>query len=1146
MKARATGRSLTSLLALALLATSFLAAASAASASPVLKLNGRSTTAVGPEDTFRYAIAVGNYGDEETKGTATLLAHLPAGVHALGVSSFYEWSCTGDGPGAAPKIVGANELACTIGDDAEAGNVYKPLASPHRQLLIEAKAEGLAEGEHPVARYELYFAPEAAPSPARTDGSPCDTEPPGTPCATTVDPLRIDSTPQFGIDAFDFTIDKTDGTPDMQAGAHPFSQTTYLDFETTYNPNIVPTAEYPDRGEAWPTGMVRDVVVELPPGFVGDVTKMPTCSVEQLLGEFSHSFCPAASQVGATDVRFDGPGAGLNGIFGSRSVHNMVPPPGFAARFGFEIIQTMVAIDFKLGPGPDYNLIAMVRNASQGIAFTGSELTVWGDPSDEGHRRQRHCPGTGIVALGAPTCPGAEEPVAFLRNPTSCTGEGLAVAAHIDSWEDSGAQRPDGLPELFDPRWSSAAMATHETPGFPRLPSEWGEERGIEGCDVVPVHGTLEATPTTRDTETPSGLTVHVEVPNPGLENAAGIASSDIKKVKVELPAGMSVNPSQAEGLGVCTPVQYANSALSFLPENPTGCPNDSKIGTVEVKTPLLEETIPGEVFVAKPLDNPFGSLLALYMVLEEPQRGVLIKSAGRVETDPATGQITTTFDNLPQTPFSSFDFKFREGARAPLVTPQACGTYTTRATFTPWSDPGRMLVSISTFTIDRGIGASPCPTGGIPPFKPGLIAGTRNNAAGSFSPFDVRLFRSDAEQQFTNFSIKLPPGVSGKLAGVPFCPDAAIEAARHRSGAEELTSPSCPAPSYVGRSLVGAGVGSVQTYVGGKVYLAGPYNGSALSIAAITAAKVGPFDLGTVVVRYALKVDPATAEVFVDATGSDPLPHIIEGIPTKLRDIRAYVDRPEFVLNPTSCAPTSTASTVLGSGLDFASPHDDEPVTVSTRFQAADCAALGYRPRLSLRLLGKTKRGGNPKLRAVFRPRAGNANTAKAQVTLPRSAFLDQEHIGTVCTRVQYVADACPKRSIYGRAVAFTPILDEALRGPVYLRSSEHKLPDLVASLKSGRIEIDLVGRIDSLKGRIRSTFEAVPDAPVSRFVLTMAGGKRSLIENSANLCKGTHRAIVALDAHNGKIRDFRPKVRAQCAKRRKAKRSAHRARAR
>jgi hypothetical protein len=536
-------------------------------------------------------------------------------------------------------------------------------------------------------------------------------------------------------------------------------------------------------------------------------------------------------------------------------------------------------------------------------------------------------------------------------------------------------------------------------------------------------------------------------------------------------------------------------------------------------------------------------------MVFKEPKLGVLVKQPLKVESDPLTGRITTVAEELPELPISHFRLHFRAGSRSPLATPAACGMFSATATLYP-SSGGPPQESSSTFEIITGPDAGPCPSGGAPPFHPGLTAGTINNAAGRYSPFDVHLTRADSEQEITHFSIKLPPGVTGKLAGIPFCPEADIAAARSRErqphgGQEELEHPSCPAASEVGHTLVGSGVGPSLTYVPGKVYLAGPYQGSNLSLVAITAAKAGPFDLGTVVIREGLKVNPETAEVSVDAGTSDPIPHIIDGIPVHLRDIRVYVDRPEFVKNPTNCEPTSTASTVLGSGANFASEADDRPVTVTSRFQAADCANLGFRPALQISLKGPTKRAGLPALTAVVTPKAGDANIGRAVVTLPPSEFLEQGHIGNSCTRVQFNAsggngEQCPANSVLGHAVAITPLLSEPLEGPVFLRSNggERKLPDLVAALHSKDINIDLVGFIDSLhkKGsdisQIRTTFAKVPDQPVTRFTLQMAGGKKGLLVNSTNLCKGTHKAISEFTGQNGKRSDSEPAVKAQCGK--------------
>jgi hypothetical protein len=619
----------------------------------------------------------------------------------------------------------------------------------------------------------------------------------------------------------------------------------------------------------------------------------------------------------------------------------------------------------------------------------------------------------------------------------------------------------------------------------------------------------------------------------------------------------MTINPSEAEGLGVCSEADLARETYDSVPGQ--GCPEASKIGSVVARSPVIDEPAEGALFLAKPYENPFGSFLALYIVLRIPSRGVLVKLSGEVKLDPRTGQITTVVDNAPQLPVASFHLHFREGARAPLVTPTACGTHQVVSNVSSWAMPANITQLSNDFVTDSGPEGGPCPSGGTPPFHPGLTAGTINNAAGSYSPFDIRISRNDSEQEITHFSIKLPPGVTGKLAGIPFCGDAEIAAAKARErqphgGQEEIEHPSCPQASEIGHTLAGAGVGRVLTYVPGKVYLAGPYSGSNLSIVAITAAKAGPFDLGTVVIREGLKVDPVTAEVSVDAAGSDPIPHIVEGIPVNLRDIRVYVDRPEFVKNPTSCEPTSTASTVLGAGTDFASEADDRPVTVTTRFQAADCASLGFKPRLKISLKGPTKRAGLPALKAVVTPRPGDANIGRAVVTLPKSEFLEQGHIGNSCTRVQFNAgggngEQCPSNSVLGHAVAITPLLSEPLEGPVFLRSNggERKLPDLVAALHSRDIDIVLVGFISSLhkKGspvsQIRTTFAAVPDQPVTRFTLQMFGGKKGLLVNSTNLCKGTHRAIGEFTGQNGKVEVFKPTVANSCKHRHKGKSRHH-----
>ncbi|HTR75567.1 MAG TPA: hypothetical protein VMH33_09990 [Solirubrobacterales bacterium] len=892
-----------------------------------------------------------------------------------------------------------------------------------------------------------------------------------------------------------------------QAGAHP-------DFTTSF---------VLSKKENAPYARTREIDVKLPSGLFGNPQPFPICTSLQLGNAPEESECPQDAQVGFTQIVLGGVSGGSFG----EPVYRMPTPPGAVARFGFFAVAYPTTIVVRLDPD-DHTLIASVEGAPAAAELIAASTTFWGVPAAPVHNPQRITP---LEAAEKKSPEGGRESTLpetpFMSNPTNCTEERQIKVTAISY----------PLPE------SPSTM----TAPFPKT----------TGCGLVGFNPTVAAKPTTEQATTGSGLDYGLQIPTKGLEFPNLLYESEAKRAEVVLPEGMTINPSEAEGLGACSEEDLGREAYDSAPNE--GCPETSKVGTVTAISPALSEAAEGSLYVAKPYENPFGSLIALYMVLKIPARGVLVKLAGEVRPNPLTGQLTTIFDDIPQLPVSSFRLHFREGARAPLVTPAACGTYTFLSHFAPWAAPFSDVLRESSFQITSGVEHGPCPSGGTPPFHPGLLAGTQNNAAGTYSPFDIDISRKDSEQEITHFSIKLPPGVTGKLAGIPFCSDQQIAAAKARErqphgGQEEIEHPSCPQASEVGHTLAGAGVGQVLTYVPGKVYLAGPYQGSNLSIVAITAAKAGPFDLGTVVIREGLKVNPETAEVSVDAAGSDPIPHIVDGIPVRLRDIRVYVDRPEFVKNPTSCEPTSTASTVLGSGTNFASEADDRPVTVTSRFQAADCASLGFKPKLKISLKGSTRRAGLPALTAVVTPRTGDANIGKAVVTLPPSEFLEQAHIGNSCTRVQFNAgggngEQCPANSVLGHAVAVTPLLSEPLEGAVFLRSNggERKLPDLVAALHSTDINIDLVGFISSLhkKGsdvsQIRSTFASVPDQPVTRFTLQMFGGKKGLLVNSTDLCKGTHKAISEFTGQNGKSYDTEPAVKVKCKRKHKENSEGH-----
>lgn len=847
-----------------------------------------------------------------------------------------------------------------------------------------------------------------------------------------------------------------------------------------------------------PTEQARTVVAHVPAGLVANPNALPRCTGAQLATERDnvvmpdlHALdCPLDSQIGI--ARF--------ATTEVNPLYNMVPPPGVPASFAFNYAGVVIMLDARLR-AEDNGFDLVVRNVSTTVPFIDSYVTFWGVPTDPSHDTLRgDCLNLSNYSGPWPqgfVCPAEGPRIAFLRLPTSCPGTPLAWGIEADSYQHPGA----------------FLGAETTTPA-------------LGGCADIPFEPSFAARPTTEEADSPSGLDVDLHLPQN--DEPDGLAQAHLRQTTVALPPGLNLNPSSAEGLEACAPEQIGLlSAIGQSPArfdgNPPSCPDASKLGTVSVSTPAIDHPLPGTVYLATQDRNPFASLLALYIVIEDPQSGIGVKLPARIDPDPATGQLTTVVPESPQLPFEDLAMRLNGGPRGPLRTPIGCGTHTTAVDLIPWSAPqAKAAHLLSAFEVSKGAGGNACVASEAQaPGTPSFSAGTLSPLAGAYTPFALKLSRADGTQQLTRIDAILPKGLLARLAGVSYCPEAALGGAEARSGASELASPSCPASSEIGRVDVSAGAGPTPVDVAGKVYLAGPYKGAPLSVAVITPATAGPFDLGTVLVRSRLQIDPTSAQA---SALSDPIPHILRGIPLDVRSISLRLDRPEFTLNPTSCDPTEL------SGLVGTLPGQSIPL--SNRFQVGDCGRLPFRPQLSLRLGGDTERGGNPALRATLRMRQGSANIARASVAMPGTVFLDQAHIKTICTRVQFGAEKCPKGSVYGHAKAISPLLDKPLRGPVYLRSSSNPLPDLLIAL-DGQVEVELAGRIDTApNGGIRTTFESVPDAAVSKFVLTMKGGRRGLLQNSQDLCAGKRRATVAMDAHSGKLRDFRALLKASCGK--------------
>jgi len=866
-----------------------------------------------------------------------------------------------------------------------------------------------------------------------------------------------------------------------------------------------------EKGAKLPSTTQR-VSFDLPPGLLANPNAVPKCSMAQFLStnvnDSSNELgCPQESQVGITEAVLCKAGCASF----REPVFNMQPAYGEPARLGFIGEVYPITIDTQLLPDREYAATATADGLSSLIPILAAETTLWGVPADKVHDTQRvtayeafNCAGSPCTAPGGVSRPSSLTPTPFTIYPTHC-GEPFEIGI---------SALPYSLPGF---------LAT-ATAGLP----------AAGGCGSLPFDPRFSLEPTVSEVETSSGLDVGLSFANEGLRHPNLPADAELKRVEMTLPEGVTVNPAQAAGLGACTEAEFRSETASSQPG--AGCPQASKIGTATATSPLSEETAEGSLYVARPYANPFGSLLALYLVLRIPDQGVIVKLAGEVKVDSRTGQLTSSFDGAPQLPVSSFELHLRAGSRAPLVTPSRCGDFSSTATFTSWA--GQVVTTHPSFRIT---GRGSC-SGGALPFQPSFEAGAKSDAAAVHTPFYLDVARKDGDQELSRFSSTLPPGVVASLVGLGRCPDAAIAAARARTGssggAKELLRPSCPADSQIGHIVSGAGVGPDLTYVGGSLYMAGPYQGAPLSVVAIVPAVAGPFDLGTVVLRESLRLDPRSARVQANGATSDPIPHILAGIPLKLRDARIELDRPSWVFNPTSCEPSSTDATLWGAGADLFSLADDNPVSRAATFQVSDCARLGFKPQLSLHLRGGTRRGAFPKLRFEYRTRKGDANLQRLVLRLPHSEFIEQGHFRTICTRVQFASGVgnganCPKGSVYGHARVVTPLLEHPLVGPIFLRSSSHSLPDVVLALHgppSLPLQFEVPTRIDSVNGGLRATAAKTPDVPVSRVVLNMQGGKKGLIVNSTDLCTGSRVASVQLTGQNNKVFGAHPTLRVAC----------------
>lgn len=867
----------------------------------------------------------------------------------------------------------------------------------------------------------------------------------------------------FGValNSFAFQALGQSGEQVAQAGAHPkeLADTFRLNTSTNKQGDILATDANP-----------KDVVTELPPGLIGNPDATPKCAPYNV----AHADCSGATQVGVIKIYTSNPGYveehGAPYLGGVSPIYNVAPPKGvaaqFAARFnGFVTLH----IDARVRTGGDYGVTAELLDGSAAEGVVGVEVTLWGVPAAEGHNEERYCPSPGQINE-VPNCSERGPLVPFLTNPTACTGERSAHMS-LDSWQEPG---------VF-------------VGGEAKMPP-------ITGCGKVHFTPSMAVQPTSSTSDSPTGL--HVELTVPQNESPTGLAEADLKDARVTLPAGVTVNPSSAGGLVGCPllkgkdPSQEAQEAkaevsgINLETRYSANCPNASKIARVTIKSPLLEEELTGGVYAAQQNANPFKSLLALYIAAEAPERGVVVKLAGHVELDPITGQLTTTFDENPQLPFETLKLDFFGGERAALATPRACGSYQPTSVLEPWSHQGTLGEEgtpdaepfIAPFAITSGPGGSACAS---PGFSPAFLAGTGNNNAASFTPFALHLTRKDGEQRFGTVALSMPSGLSGEVSGVTLCPDG------------QANVGGCPAASKIGHVIVSAGVGSepIVLPAPGKpedpVYLTGPYEGAPFGLSVVVPAQAGPFDLDEgghpVVVRAKVEVDPHTAQVTVV---SDPMPTILQGVPLDVRSIDVLVDRPGFIFNPTSCDPASVTGTIGSS--------EGANAGVSSRFQAADCASLPFHPSFEVSTEGRTSKADGASLTVKVGNSAGSANMREVHVSLPKQLPSRLETLKLACVDRVFEANpaACPAASAVGTATAVTPILAHSISGPAYLVShGGAEFPDLEIVLQGEGVTLVLDGKTDIKKNITTSTFNTVPDAPVSSFELTLPEGTHSVL---------------------------------------------------
>ena len=1025
-----------------------------------------------------YAVNVTNSGSVSSEGPVVLEEHLPAGFSIVKFELLLAPAVPNGALQNVSRIIenGACEpqgepvtVTCTF------GGTLAPDESLELRMFVQV-APGIPTGELNTATVTG----------------------PGSPEASMTEPLAVDSAASvFGPSDLVSYVAGLDGAPDTQAGDHPYEMTTHFDLNTDLR------AE--PEGPIGQTSVqdVKDVIVDLPPGLLGNAQATPKCAFSQLT---SVAGCPPETRVGQIVTEPESGPSSFIGLF------NMVPEHGVAAEFGFfDALKSTHAIYATLAPTPAGYVVRAVTKEVPQIPLTNVTATFFGTPAAKD---------------GTETTP-----VSMFTNPSDCAAGPLVSTIHLDSWQQPGPfalnGTPAGEPEVFGPNWVSAA--SDESPaGQTVTPATTSAVTGCNQLRFNPSSFTVlpdiatggsssggGSTPPSISADSPTGLNFDLQIKQS--EKLGQLATPPLKNTSVTLPAGMTLDPSAANGLSACTanPADAPGSAgnqIGWLgPKGPKGeelanhgytnfsaaapaCPDSSNVGSVKVETPLLEHPVEGAIFLASQYENPYGSLLGGYIVINDPNTGIIVKIPGKIEANPVTGQLTGVFDDAPQVAvFEDLKIHFTGGVHGDLATPQACGNYTTQSNMEPWSAPdsGPNATPTSSFAVNAN-----CPTGAL---NPTFSAGTESNQAAGYSPFTLTLARTDADQHISGLSVTMPPGLLGVLSSVEQCPEP--QAARGTCGPNSL----------IGETTVAAGVGPNPFVVhGGKVFLTGPYGGGPFGLSVVVPAVAGPFNLGNVVVRSSIQVNPTTSQITVNTY---PIPQMINsieglqsGVPADVKTIYVTINRKNFIFNPTNCSPLSVTGSVSGA-LGANTP-------ISAPYEASNCQGLKFAPVFSASTNGKTSKQNGASLRVkIAYPYTGGANVAKVELEIPKALPSRLTTLQKACTEAQFNSNpaGCPSASDIATAIVQTPLLSHPLEGPAYFVSHGNAaFPDVEIVLQGEGITFVLDGHTQIKNGITYSRFESAPDAPFSSFEFYAPEGPFSIFSANGNLCAETKTTTV------------------------------------